>query len=182
MVPTPTPPSPSTPPSPAPSPPPGTTASPDAPFEHTIRVRYAETDQMGVVYHAWYLVWMEEGRTRFMDALGLSYAEMERQGFGLAVHRAEVEYRSPALYDEEIVVRTRIDRVRAASMRFRYELDRAADGTRLANGVVDLACLDMRGADRKVAILPEAVRTAVGLAPRSEDGEGPGRPQAGRSP
>ncbi len=131
---------------------------PPGPHEHRVRVRYAETDQMGVVYHANYLVYMEEGRTRLMESLGYVYAELERQGIGLAVHRAEVEYRKPAVYDEELVVRTRVDRVRTASIRFTYEVERAADGTLLATGLTDLACLSLEGPERTVAALPEPIR------------------------
>ena len=69
-------------------------------FEHTTRVRYAETDQMGVVYHGNYLVYMEEGRTLMMESLGLPYAELERRGFGLVVRKAALRFRAPARYGE----------------------------------------------------------------------------------
>ena len=133
---------------------------PPAAHEHRVRVRYAETDQMGVVYHSHYLVYMEEGRTRFMETLGLRYADLERRGIGLAVHRAEVEYRAPALYDEELIVRTRIRRVRSASVSFAYDILRASDGTRLATGVTDLACLAL-DEPRRVRHLPPEVRAAM---------------------
>jgi len=129
--------------------------------EHRVRVRYAETDQMGVVYHAHYLVYMEEGRTRLMEALGFSYAELERTGVGLAVHRAEVEYRAPARYDEELIVRTSVQRVRSASVCFAYEILRASDGTRLATGLTDLACLGLETEPRRVRHLPEDMRAAL---------------------
>ena len=83
-------------------------------FEHELQVRYAETDQMGVVYHANYLVYMEEGRTRLMAARGCSYAEMERKGWALVVRKAALRFRAPSLYDEQLLVRTRITRVRGA--------------------------------------------------------------------
>ncbi|MEM7311108.1 MAG: thioesterase family protein [Planctomycetota bacterium] len=134
---------------------------PSPPHEHRVRVRYAETDQMGVVYHANYLVFMEEGRTRLMESLGFRYADLERQGMGLAVHHVEVDYRAPALYDEEVVVQTTVERVRSASVRFRYELIRATDGTRLANGLTDLACLKLNGEERSVRPLPDTVREAL---------------------
>lgn len=131
------------------------------PFEHRVRVRYAETDQMGVVYHAHYLVYMEEGRTRMMESLGFRYGELEARGVGLAVHRAEVEYRAPALYDEWLVVRTRVARVRSASIAFTYEIAREADGTRLATGRTELACLALDRKPRTVQTLPEDVRAVL---------------------
>ena len=129
--------------------------------DHRVRVRYAETDQMGVVYHANYLVFMEEARTRLMASLGFVYAELERQGVGLAVHHVEVDYRSPALYDEEIAIHTSVQRVRSASVRFHYALRRAGDGTLLATGITDLACLDLHKPERGVRPLPEGIREAL---------------------
>ncbi|HVS20178.1 MAG TPA: thioesterase family protein [Planctomycetota bacterium] len=126
--------------------------------EHRLRVRYGETDQMGVVYHANYLVYMEEGRTRLMEALGCSYSELERSGWALVVRKAELRYRAPARYDEELIIRTAVDRVGGGSVRFVYEVRRAADGTLLAEGSTELACLDRRAGDGKAALLPERVR------------------------
>ena len=132
--------------------------APDTWREHRLRVRYGETDQMGVVYHANYLVYMEEGRTRLMEALGCSYAELERSGWALVVRKAELRYRAPARYDEELIIRTAVDRVGGASVRFVYEVRRAADGTLLAEGSTELACVDRREGDGKAALLPESVR------------------------
>lgn len=126
--------------------------------ETRVRVRYAETDQMGVVYHANYIIYMEEGRTRMMEALGLPYAELERSGVGLAVRKVDVRYWSGATYDQEIVVETRIGRVRNASVEFRYELRCAAEGTRLASGGTELACIDLERKDRRPRALPDELR------------------------
>lgn len=126
--------------------------------EHRLRVRYGETDQMGVVYHANYLAYMEEGRTRLMAARGFPYAELERSGFGLAVRRASLRYRAPAVYDEELVVRTRVDRVRGASVNFTYAILRATDGTLLCEGETELACIDLKSPDRRPCMLPERLR------------------------
>jgi acyl-CoA thioester hydrolase len=126
--------------------------------EHRLRVRYGETDQMGVVYHANYLAYMEEGRTRLMHARGCSYAELERSGYGLAVRRASLRFRAPARYDEELLVRTRVDRVRGASVNFTYAIVRAADGALLCEGETELACIDLKSPDRRPCMLPEAVR------------------------
>src|SRR5262245_27538824 len=110
--------------------------------EHRLRVRYAETDQMGVVYHAHYLVYMEEGRTRLMEARGFPYHELERQGWALVVRRAELRFRSPAHYGDELQIRTRIERVGGASILFSYQVERPADGELLATGSTELACLE----------------------------------------
>ncbi len=129
--------------------------------EHRLRVRYGETDQMGVAHHANYLLYMEDGRTRLMARLGCSYAELERRGWGLPVRKAEVRYRSPARYDEELVVRTRVSRLRAASVAFEYEIVRAEDGLLLATGSTELACVRLDSAERRPVHLPEEIRTLL---------------------
>src|SRR5262245_39668532 len=92
--------------------------APDTWREHRLRVRYGETDQMGVVYHANYLVYLEDGRTRLMESLGCSYAELERTGWALVVRKAELRYRASARYDEELAIRTAVARVGGASVLF----------------------------------------------------------------
>lgn len=129
--------------------------------EHEISVRYAETDQMGVVYHANYLIYMDEGRTRFLEERALPYHELERQGWGLAVRKAELRYRAPARFGDRVRVRTRIARIRGASVVFTYELDRVGDDTRLVEGTTELACIDLRGPERRPAELPAKVRAAL---------------------
>lgn len=126
--------------------------------EHRLRVRYGETDQMGVVYHANYLAYMEEGRTRLMAALGCSYAEVERSGFGLAVRKASLRYRIPARFDEELAVRTRVDRVRGASVQFSYAIHRVRDDALVCEGETELACIDLRSAERGPCLLPDDLR------------------------
>jgi len=90
----------------------------------TFRVRYGETDQMGVVYHAHYLVWCEIGRTELMRAHGLPYAELERDGIMLAVAEASLRYARAARYDETIRVRTTIERVQSRTITFGYAIER----------------------------------------------------------
>ena len=126
------------------------------PFEHRVRVRYGETDQMAVVHHANYLHYMEDGRTRLMEALGCSYAELEAEGFGLPVRRAQLRFWSGARYDEELVVLTHVKGLRAASITFRYEIVRG-DGSRVATGEVELACVELNTAERKPVPLPEGM-------------------------
>jgi acyl-CoA thioester hydrolase len=103
--------------------------------ETRIRVRYAETDQMGVVYHANHFVWFEVGRVELLRQLGFSYRDMEKNdGCLIAVADARCRYKAPALYDDEIIVRTHIKNIRNSLIHFGYELLRANDGTLLAEG------------------------------------------------
>lgn len=129
--------------------------------EHRLRVRYAETDQMGVVHHANYLLYFEESRTALMAARGCSYAEFERSGWALPVRRVELRYRSPARYEDELVVRTWVDELGPASVTFASEIWRDADRTLIASGSVQLACIDIRSTPRKLAMLPEEMRRAL---------------------
>ncbi|MGQ9896933.1 MAG: acyl-CoA thioesterase [Acidobacteriota bacterium] len=99
-----------------------------------LRVRYAETDQMGVVYHANYLVWMEIGRTDYCRAYGCTYREMEAAGVRLVVADAQVRYLSPARYDDDIYVVTRLLALRSRQVSFGYDIWRASDATLLATG------------------------------------------------
>ncbi|MCC7015561.1 MAG: acyl-CoA thioesterase [Planctomycetes bacterium] len=133
---------------------------PEFVHETTVQVRYGETDQMGVVYHANYLVYMEEGRTRFMESLGLPYHELERRGFGLVVRKATLRFRAPARYADQLTVRTRIDKVGGASILFAYEIHRGADGAAVADGTTELACIDLRKPGRPVCMLPDDLRGA----------------------
>jgi acyl-CoA thioester hydrolase len=102
--------------------------------EARVRVRYAETDQMGVVYHSNYLIWFEVGRVEFIRQLGLNYKEMEEEGCGIAVVDLRVRYRAPARYDDELVIETRLVAARGAIVRFGYRILRAADGVLLCEG------------------------------------------------
>lgn len=103
--------------------------------EARLRVRYAETDQMGVVYHANYFVWFEIGRVELLRQLGFSYRDMEDlDGCGIAVIDARCRYKAPARYDDQIIVRTRLKYIRESLIQFEYELMRADDGILLAEG------------------------------------------------
>src|SRR3954467_14760851 len=98
---------------------------PLAPTDIEFRVRYAETDQMGVVYHTNYLVWCEMGRTDFIRAQGMPYAEIERQGVGLAVAELSARYHGAARYEDLIRVRTSLAEVRSRTVTFDYEITNA---------------------------------------------------------
>jgi acyl-CoA thioester hydrolase len=128
-----------------------------APLFHDveIRVRYAETDQMGVVYHTNYLVWCEVGRTDFIRARGMSYADMERAGIGLAVSELTARFHSAARYDDMIRIRTTLAEVRSRGITFDYVISRAEDGHRLVTARTALVSIDAGG--RPMA-LPAAVR------------------------
>jgi acyl-CoA thioester hydrolase len=133
---------------------------------HRLRVRYGETDQMGVVHHANYLLYMEEGRTRMMASLGCSYAELERSGIGLPVRKASLRFRAPARYDDELVVLTRLERVGGASVAFQYEVRSHADAL-LAEGSSELACVDLASPERRPRFLPDEVREGFERAIRA---------------
>ena len=126
-----------------------------------LRVRYAETDQMGIVYYANYLVWMEVGRVEYCRAAGIRYRDMEMDdGILLTVAEASCRYLSPALYDEEVIVRTRIEEAHPRMIRFGYEMIGASDGRRLATGATKhVFC----GRDRKPRKLLEKYRGAFGI-------------------
>lgn len=118
-------------------------------------MRYAETDQMGVVYYANYFVWFEVGRTDLLRHEGWSYLNMEREGFSLPVVEAHCEYRRPARYDDELEIRTKGELLSPVRVKFQYELVRPSDGTLLADGHTIHAVLGATGRPRR---LPERVR------------------------
>jgi len=106
-----------------------------APVTTTVRVRYAETDQMGVVYHANHFIWFEVGRVELLRQMGFSYKEMEQQDqCFIAVVDARCRYKAPAMYDDEIIVRTWLKSIREWVIHFGYELVRVEDGAILAEG------------------------------------------------
>jgi acyl-CoA thioester hydrolase len=128
----------------------------EAPFHDVeFRVRYAETDQMGVVYHANYLIWCEVGRTDFIRTRGMSYAEIERAGIGLAVSEISARFHGAARYDDLVRVRTTLADVRSRGITFDYVITRAESGDRLVTARTALVSIDSGG--RPVA-LPRAVR------------------------
>jgi len=110
-----------------------------------VRVRYAETDRMGVVYYANYFVWFEVGRTDWLRQTGWTYREMERDGVSLPVIEAQCEYRQPARYDDEIEIATNGTLVTPVRVRFDYALSRAGDDTAIAAGHTVHAAVDPDG-------------------------------------
>ena len=126
-----------------------------------LRVRYAETDQMGVVYHANYLVWCEIGRTDFIRAQGTSYAQLEREGVLLAVSDAALRFHASARYDDPIRVYTRLTAARSRALTFAYRIVRADTNTLLVSGTTSLVSLSSSG--RPVS-LPLAMRRMLEAA------------------
>ena len=121
--------------------------------ETKIRVRYAETDKMGVVHHANYLVWFELGRSELCRAKGFSYKDMEEKDDALlVVAESYCRYKSPAFYDDEIIVRTKVEEFRSRSMRFVYQVFRESDETLLAEGETLHVVTD---SNKKVRSMPE---------------------------
>ena len=127
--------------------------------ELELRVRYAETDQMGVVYHTNYLVWCEIGRTELIRALtGASYADLEARGVGLAVSELSIRYHGAARYDNRIAVRTTLADARSRSVTFDYVIANAESGERLASARTVLVSLDQKG---KPVMMPPDVRALL---------------------
>jgi len=132
--------------------------------ETRIRVRYAETDQMGVVYHANHFVWFEVGRIELLRQLGFSYRDMEREDdCFIAVVDAQCRYKAPVHYDDEVLVRTHLKQVREKVIRFGYELRKAETGELLAEGETTHIVANAR---MKTRALPEkylrVFRAAIG--------------------
>jgi acyl-CoA thioester hydrolase len=131
-----------------------------------LRVRYAETDQMGVVYYANYLVWMEVARVEYCKALGFSYDLMEREdGIFLAVSEVRCRYLYPARFDQEVIVETLVAAAHPRMVRFRYEMRSALDGRKLATGETNhVFC----GRDLTPVRLPEKYRAGFGITSASK--------------
>jgi acyl-CoA thioester hydrolase len=121
-----------------------------------LRVRYAETDQMGVVYHANYLVWLEVARTELIREHGITYADMERQGYALVVAEVAIRYLAAARYDDEVIVTATLRDVRSRSLRIDYEVKRAADARLLATAFTALVSVDIK--TEKPVALPAGIR------------------------
>ena len=124
--------------------------------EIQIRVRYAETDRMGLLHHANYLVYFEQGRTELLREQGLTYRDMEDQGFYLVLTKIQVRYNSPAYYDDLLTLRTTVVRTTLVKIEHRYELMR--DGIVLAEGETTLGCVDTAG---KIQALPASLGGSI---------------------
>lgn len=126
---------------------------------HRLRVRYPETDRMGIVHHTHYFTWFELGRTELMRELGVPYGELEdREGLFFPVVEARARYRVSARYDEELTVRTRIAAVRGATVRFDYEIRRDGGAEPLATGFTEHATV---GRDGRPLRIPRDLRSRL---------------------
>ena len=139
--------------------------------EASLRVRYAETDKMGVVYHANYLIWFEIGRTEYCRARGFSYRDMEEsENAFLVVAESYCRYKAPAYYDDVLIVRTHITELRRRSLRFGYEIIRESDGVVIAEGETGHVVTDGNG---RVRSMPTGFAEML-LAPPLEANEDEG--------
>lgn len=144
------------------------TESEDRPTVETrFHVRFYETDQMGVVHHAAYITWFEEGRSAFTRAIGYPYARMEADGLSLAVAEVQARYHRPARYDDEVVVRTRLEALQSRGMTFSYEIRRASDEALLVAGMTRHISVDHHNAVRRI---PDAIweKLLAGIARLTE--------------
>ena len=121
--------------------------------EIQVRVRYAETDRMGLLHHANYLVYFEQARTELLRDAGFSYKDLEDQGFLLVLTRVEVRYKLPARYDDLLTIRTFVERATFVRIDHRYEVRRGEE--LIAEGATTLACVDRDG---RPQALPEFLR------------------------
>jgi acyl-CoA thioester hydrolase len=130
--------------------------------EIRLRVRYAETDQMGVAHHAQYLVWCEYARIEHLRGLGASYRKLEEQGLRLAVAKAQVRYAAPARFDDELRIRCWVRELGSRLLVFGYYLDRPIDGAAIATAAVTLVPVDGR---MRVMRLPEELEQLLVAVP-----------------
>ena len=122
----------------------------------TFRVRFFETDLMGIVHHAAYLTYFEAGRVEWLRRRGVTYADWANKGVHLPVVEAHLNYRLPARFDDELEVKTTLSELRTVSLRFTYEITK--DGHMIANGVTRLGCID---ASHKLLRIPEYMRDVM---------------------
>lgn len=111
----------------------------------TFRVRFAETDQMGVVHHAAYVIYLEQGRTDLMRTRGAPYTQLEAAGLSLAVSEITVRYHAPARYDDELTVETWVERLQSRGVTLAYRIVDAASGQELVTATTRLICIDRQG-------------------------------------
>jgi acyl-CoA thioester hydrolase len=138
-----------------------TAVAPDV-SETLVRVNYSETDQMGVVYHARYLVWLDIARTEHLRLAGMSYRELEEAGLRLVVSEVTVRYRLPARYDDRVRIRCWVREIVSRRIAFGYAVEHADDGRLLATASTSLFALDR---SMNLTRMPDALRRAMRVIP-----------------
>ena len=123
-----------------------------------IRVRYAETDAMGIAHHSNFVIWLEMGRVAFLDELGFPYREVEKRGVLLVVTQVGVKYRRPAVFDDEIILTTRLGALKSRLVRFEYALERASDSALLAEGFTEHIATDF---EKRTVPIPQYLRDVL---------------------
>jgi len=131
----------------------------DRVVETTFRVRYAETDAMGVVYHTNYLIWFEVGRGEYMRQKGGNYADFEAQGFYLPVSEVDARFIAPARYGDLIIIRTWTEELRSRSLTWAYEVVMQETGQVLVTGRTRHICTDREG---RVKVIPKKMKELLG--------------------
>ena len=130
-------------------------------FNHKVRVRYAETDRMGISYYANYFVWFESARTEYFRSLGLVYTHFEEEGIFLPVAEAQCRYMGPSSYDDLLTVRTLVSQIKQSSIRFEYEVLRNDDPKPIATGYTVHV---FSGRNLKPIRIPEILKSKVELS------------------
>ena len=127
---------------------------PNVPVTIETDVRFAETDQMGVVHHSSYIVWFEMGRVAWMKAANMPYTEVAGSGYHFAVTAIHAAYRAASRFGDTIQIVTRLANLRSRQVEFTYEIRNAADQTLLATGSSENICVDQRG---KMTKIPQSI-------------------------
>ncbi|MDQ6694389.1 MAG: acyl-CoA thioesterase [Chloroflexota bacterium] len=140
-------------------------AAPEKSVSHTFRVRYAETDAMGIVHHASYVVWLEMGRTEFMRAFGFTYRQLEEMGVVMPVLEINVRYRRPAVYDDELCITTWVDELSRTRIKLAYSIVRTSDGKLLTEGSSLHTFTGRDGRPIRITHHPEAWEMMQRMAP-----------------
>lgn len=135
--------------------------------QHTFRVRYAETDAMGIVHHGSYVVWLELGRTEFMRAHGFTYRELESAGIVMPVLEIGLRYRCPAVYDDELCISTWVEELTRTKIKLAYRIARTADGRLLTEGHSVHTFTGRDGRPTRITHHPEAWEKLQRMTPPS---------------
>jgi acyl-CoA thioester hydrolase len=123
-----------------------------------LRVRYAETDAMGIAHHSNYVIWLEMGRVAFLDEMGFPYREVEKRGVLLVVTQVGVKYRRPAVFDDEIILTTRLGALKSRLVRFEYAIERTSDNALLAEGFTEHIATDF---EKRTVPIPQYLRDVL---------------------